>query len=67
MSLLGFYPLDVITKVVFGVAGFAPRGTLARPAWDIPLGVAFRIGRVRVRPRTTLRKGFLGTNLSWVF
>jgi hypothetical protein len=67
LSLLGYYPLDIVTKVVFGVAWSDPRHLIDRREWDVPLGVEFRVGHFRVRPDTTLRTGFYGTTISMVF
>jgi hypothetical protein len=66
-SLIGFYQLDVITKVVFGLTWTDPHHEVGGRPWDVLVGVEFRMGRLRVRPNTTLRGALRGTELSLLF
>ena len=66
-SLLGFFQLDVATKLLAGVTWSASPMQIGRGFWDLPVGVELRAGRVRIRPVTTLRRGLHGVDLSLVF
>ena len=65
-SLLGFYQLDVVTKAVAGISWTDARHRIDGRAWDVVVGVEFRMGRLRVRPNTTIH-GMHGTEITLVF
>jgi len=48
-SLVGAYPIDVITKIVVGASVNTLQSNGYRVSWDIPVGLELRGGRVRLR------------------
>jgi hypothetical protein len=63
---MAFYQLDLVTKAMAGIT-WEPRRPPGDPNWDLALGAEVRAGRLRIRPRATLRKGLRGTQVLLVF
>lgn len=66
VTALGFYQLDLVTKALAGVT-WVERLDIPQRTLDVLVGVEFRIGRLRIRPNTTIRGVVKGTQLSLVF
>jgi hypothetical protein len=66
VSAMGFYQLDLVTKALAGVT-WVERLDIPQRTLDVLVGVEFRIGRLRIRPNTTVRGVVKGTQFSLVF